>query len=281
MALIFIGMGLHDVHDVSLKGLKAARRCPRVYVEHYTSYMPKFSIEHLEKLLRKKVDLVSRKYLEGEGGRKIIKEAEEKDVAILTPGDPFIATTHIALRLEAAKANVETKIIHSSSVASAIPSLTGLSFYKFGRPVTMVYPETGYFPEVPYEVLEENMKRGLHTLVLLDVKVERGLHMSIPEALNLFLSLEKKMGRGVVSEEMLCIGIARAGSMKPLVKAGCLKKLMNLDFGPPPQSIVFPCKLHFIEEEVLMELHGVKKEILEKHKARVEGLYQTNFSSPY
>ncbi len=268
MVLTFIGMGLHDPLDLSVKGVETAKRCDKVYVEHYTSLMPGFTIKDLEKLLKRKVEVLTREDLEGEKGKKLVEEAKVKDVALLTPGDPFIATTHVTLRLAAKKAGVEARVIHSSSIATAAPGLVGLSFYKFGKTATVVYPEPGYYPETPYDVLKENLRRGLHTLLVLDLKVERGLYMSIPEALQILLSIEERRLEKVLDLNTLVVGIARAGSLSPTVKAESIERLMKISFGPPPHSLIFPGRLHFIEEEALIELCEAPRDVIEKHKAK-------------
>ncbi len=65
-----------------------------------------------------------------------------EEVGVLIGGDCLSATTHVSLLLEATEQGVETRIIHGSSIFSAVAE-TGLSLYKFGRTVTMPFPEKG------------------------------------------------------------------------------------------------------------------------------------------
>ena len=58
---------------------------------------------------------------ETEKGDKIIDAAAQNHVVFLTGGDPMIATTHVDLRLRAIKQGITTKIIHSSSISTAVP----------------------------------------------------------------------------------------------------------------------------------------------------------------
>lgn len=37
--LYLIGLGLHDVEDITIKGLKIVKKCARVYLEAYTSIL--------------------------------------------------------------------------------------------------------------------------------------------------------------------------------------------------------------------------------------------------
>ena len=55
-----------------------------------------------------------------------------------------------------------------------------------------------------------------------------------------------------MTQGTLAVGVARAGSNRPIVKAGFVKELQNYDFGNPPYSLVFPGKLHFMEAEALI-----------------------------
>ncbi|MGQ9726698.1 MAG: diphthine synthase, partial [Candidatus Bathycorpusculaceae bacterium] len=61
--------------------------------------------------------------------------------------------------------------------------------------------------------------------------------------------------------DTLAIGLARAGSSNPTVKADFVKELLNYDFGKPPYSLVFPGRLHFMEAEALISLAGAPEEV--------------------
>ncbi|HDO19561.1 MAG TPA: diphthine synthase [Thermoplasmatales archaeon] len=255
--LVFIGIGLHDEKDISLKGLEAAKSCDEVFAEFYTSTIPASCISKLERLIEKPIQVLERK--EVEEGKIILDSAMERKVGFLVVGDPMAATTHVSLRVSAEKRGIKTKLIHSSSVFTAIPGLLGLQHYKFGRTTSLVYPQDSYFPLSPYSVIEENLSRGLHTLVLLDINREKGMYMSIREGIELLFDMEEKVGHGVIKEDMLMCGVARAGSDNPLVRAAPARILKGIDFGPPLHTIVIPGQLHFVEEEALQVLAGYQK----------------------
>jgi diphthine synthase len=59
------------------------------------------------------------------------------------------------------------------------------------------------------------------------------------------------------------VGIAKAGSDSPIVKADTVKALLKFDFGAPPHTLVFPGKLHFMEAEALIVLAGVPEAVKE------------------
>jgi len=256
-SLIFVGLGLFDEEGITMRGLRAAREADIVFVELYTSYMPGLSLERLEEMIGKPVKLVDRAVLEERDAEPLIEEAlRGKEVVLLVPGDPMIATTHVAIRLRAERLGIKTKVIHAPSVISAIPAITGLQSYKFGRSTTITYPERGQLSEAPYRAVEENRARGLHTLCLLDARAEEGRFMTVREALSIMLKLEEMLGRGVIGPETLAVGVARAGSEEPEVRADRVSALLEHAFGPPPHSLVFPARLHFIEAEALMVLAG-------------------------
>jgi len=259
--LAFIGMGLYDEKDISLRGMEELRVADKVFVELYTSHMAGLSIANLERLCGKPVTVVSRREVEEEEGKRIIEASRDGRVAFLVPGEPMVATTHVALRIKAEKEGIKTRIIHSSSIISAAISLSGLQSYKFGRNVTIPFPEERVFSEVPYQVVAQNRSLGLHTLCLLDVLVEKGRFMTVSEGLTYLLELERIKKGAVLNEDTLAVGIARAGSPNPEVHADSIEKLRRWDFGPPPHSIVIPGNLHFMEAEALITLAGAPEEV--------------------
>jgi len=261
--LIFVGLGLHDETGISLRGLEETKGADAVFAEFYTSLMPKLSIQALVRLVGREVLVVSRRDLEEGGGRLILQEARRGKAVLLVPGDPLIATTHVDLRIRAEKDGIKTRVVHGASIVSAVIGLSGLQNYKFGRSVTIPFPEEGFFPETPYGVILENRKMGLHTLCFLDIKVEESRCMTIREGLGALLAIEKRKRGRVVTLDTLVVGVARAGSREPTVKAGYVREVINYDFGAPPHTLVFPGKLHFMEAEALITLAGAPEQILE------------------
>ena len=190
-----------------------------------------------------------------------MEEAKKGKAVFLAQGDPLIATTHIDLRIRAEKMGIKTRIVHGASVVSAVRGISGLQNYKFGKSVTIPFSEQGFVSETPYWVIKNNKERGLHTMCYLDINAEEQRYLNIKEALQILLELEKKEKDQVVISETLIIGVARAGSMEPVVKAGCLDKVMHYDFGGPPHTLIFPGKLHFMEAEALIALAGASEQL--------------------
>ncbi len=87
----------------------------------------------------------------------------------------------------------------------------------------------------------------MHTLLYLDIS------MRINEALRLLELVEEKR-KGEVLKKSVIVGIARAGSDKPVVKADYLDALKSYEFGALPHVIVIPGELHFMEKEALVKI---------------------------
>ncbi|NVL93660.1 MAG: diphthine synthase, partial [Desulfobacterales bacterium] len=63
--------------------------------------------------------------------------------------------------------------------------------------------------------------------------------------------------KGIITPDSMAVGIARAGSEDPLVKADRVKNLLRFDYGQPPHSLIIPAQhLHFMEAEALITLAG-------------------------
>lgn len=258
--IVFVGLGLNDELGISLRGLEEIKRADKVFIELYTSVMPNLSIRRLEEISGKNLQVVSRKELEDKSGEKILNAAKNSRVVLLVPGDPLIATTHVALRIQAEKSGIKTRVVHGASIISAVVGLSGLHNYKFGKSVTIPFPD-GTLSETPYEVISQNKRLGSHTLCLLDINVEEERYLSIKEALRMLLKIEEKRRLGTIVDETLVVGVARAGSNNTVVKAGFLDKIIKYDFGLPPHSLVFPGRLHFMEAEALIVLADAPEKV--------------------
>jgi len=261
MALYFIGLGLYDEKDMTLKGLEIARKCDVVFAEFYTSLLAGTTVERIRKLIGKPIKLLKREDVELNFEKIVLPEAKEKDVAFLTAGDPMVATTHADLRIRAKKAGIKSYVIHAPSIYSAV-GITGLQIYKFGKSATVAYPEKNWFPTSHYDVIAENRERGLHTLLFLDIRAEQNRYMTANEAMKILLKVEEIKNQGVFTPETLIVVLARAGSLSPTVRAGYVKDMIERDFGKQPHVLIVPGRLHVVEAEYLVEFAGAPEEIL-------------------
>ncbi|MBW2968383.1 diphthine synthase [Candidatus Woesearchaeota archaeon] len=251
MTLYMIGLGLHDENDITLKGLQIVRGAAKVYLEAYTSVL-RCSKEDLEKLYGKNVEIADREFVE-KTPDEMLELAESSDVAFLVVGDPMTATTHTDLMLRAAKKGVKVEIVHNAGVITAVGAV-GLELYKYGKTTSIVFPEKDWDVQTHYDAVRDNLKMGLHTLCLLDIKMERAeshRFMTVNQAIQSLLDIEKKRGEGVFTDDTLCVGCARLGSPDQTIIAGKAHDLLGKEFGEPLHCLIVPGKLHFIEEEAL------------------------------
>jgi len=234
--LVLVGLGLHDEMDISLKGLEQIKKSDKVYAEVYTNLW-KGDIKKLEELTGKEIIKVKRKDLENEI-QKILEEAKIINVAILVPGDPLVATSHYAILEEAKKIGIETKVIHASSIFSAICE-TGIRITQLGQTITIPLPKRtmGKLPKSVYEAIKENRKRKLKTLCLLDIDIENDEFLSVSDALKILLNLEEKFNEKVVSRLDQIIVFSDVGGSSKIFK-GSIEDALKEDFELPSVIIL-------------------------------------------
>jgi diphthine synthase len=267
MTLNFIGIGLCDKTDITVKGLEAIRSSEYVYLEHYTSILTHSSKEELELYYGKKIILASRNLVESDA-ETMLDQAKNHRVAFLVVGDVFGATTHMDLFLRAKLKGIEVQIINNASIINAVGNV-GLELYKFGKTTSMVFFDKDWKPATPYTALKDNLSIGLHTLVLLDIKIAEPSKedilkgntdtnknlpprfMTVNQALEQFLELEHEHKHKLISKDTKVIGVARLGSKTEKIVYGTIAKLIEYNFGEPIHCLIIPGKMHFIEEEVL------------------------------
>ncbi len=260
--LVFIGLGLNPNH-INMEAVRTLKRIRKAYIDRYTSIIPGFDPAILREYFSGELVVADRSMLEGEGIRRIVEEAAEEDIAIIVPGDPFIATTHDAIRIEALKRGVEVRVIHNVSVYSAAPSAAGLQAYRFGKTVTLVYPDA-FKPYSTIEAIYGNLKRNLHTLILLDLRMDEDRAMTIPEAVEIIRELDEK---GVLSET-LAVGAARIGSGEQYLQADRLKNLGKYRYPSPPHSIIITAKPHPVELEALHYIAHLPRNLYDEYMYR-------------
>lgn len=265
--LYLIGLGLSYTTDITVRGLEAIKKCERIYLEHYTSILMAASLEELEEFYGKPVTLADRELVES-GCEEILKDADKKDVAFLVVGDPFGATTHTDLVLRAKRQGVPVEVVHNASVMNAVGSC-GLQLYNFGQTVSMVFFTDSWRPDSWYNKIWENRKIGLHTLVLLDIKVKeqsienmaRGRliyepprYMSIAQCCEQLLEIEEARGTEAYTAQTPAIAISRLGSASQTFKSGTIEELSRYDSGEPLHSLVILGRqCHELELEYLLE----------------------------
>jgi len=238
--LYLIGIGLNNEKDITVNGLESVNKCDLVYLENYTSRLS-CSVKDLERFYKKSIIVSDRDQIENKA-YEIINNAKTKDVAVLIIGDVFGATTHISLMMDAKKEKVKVKIIHNSSILTAI-GVTGLELYKFGRITSIPFDNKDV--KAPVDVFNNNFKNDLHTLFLLDLDLKEDRFMTVNDAAGYLI-------KNKINPAILAVGCAGLGSDNPEIKSARLKQLKTKKFTQFPQCLIIPSKkLHFVEEEAL------------------------------
>jgi len=243
-----IGLGIGP-GALSVRALETLKKCDKIYLEAYTS-IPQTGIKELGALTGREIQQLQRNVVEETD--LLLRDAKEKAIAFMVPGDPLVATTHSSLLVAARRNKVPCQVIHSSSIYSVIAEC-GLQMYKFGKTTTVPFPQENYSPTSPYGAIAANQKAGLHTLILLDIQVgpDSQRYMTIPEAIKILVEMEKEKGKNLFSPKTRLVGLAHMGEKDQLIRYAALPVLAKTDFGQPPHCLVYPAELHFQEKELL------------------------------
>ncbi|KAJ5624839.1 hypothetical protein N7510_001148 [Penicillium lagena] len=248
--LHLVGLGLADETDITVRGLEIVKKAERVYLEAYTSILLVDKAK-LEAFYGRPVIEADRELVES-GSDDILAGADQKDVVFLVVGDPFGATTHTDLVLRARELGIETRVVPNASIMSGI-GCTGLQLYNFGQTVSMVFFTETWKPSSFYDRVKENVQMGLHTLVLLDIKVKeqslenlaRGRrifepprYMTVAQCAAQMLETEEERKEGVYGPDSLAVGAARVGAPDQKMVVGTLQELSQVEMGAPLHSLV-------------------------------------------
>ena len=230
--LYLIGLGLNE-SSVSSEALDAIKKSEKVYLENYTVEFS-YSQETLEKQIGKKVIPADREFVEQKID-ELLKEAKEKDVALLIYGSPLTATTHITIIQEAKKKKIPVKVIHAGSIFDAVAE-TGLQIYKFGKTASM----PGFEADSYTEIVKENQSIKAHTLILIDIG------LSFHDALD---KLIRDTQKNNISLDKIII-CSRLGTSDSKIFYDSLKNLKEKEVAVP-FCMIIPSELHFVEKEFL------------------------------
>jgi len=248
--LTFIGLGLFDKEDVSEKGLRLIRNADFVFLEGYTSRLMGAPTGELEAFYGHPVRVLMRADVE-QHPDELLDCAAQGNTVFLCAGDPMVSTTHADLRIRAAERGIPTAIVHGASIVSAVCGLSGLQNYRFGKSCSVPFPQPHWNPTSPLDVICENRGQRLHTLVYLDIQDTR--YMTVNEAVGLLEGMAQRKGVTIP----LYVGIARAGSAHPVVRAGPADTIAKTDFGPPLHILIVPGELHDMERQYLERFAGL------------------------
>ncbi len=248
--LWFVGTGINGYKGLSLAAVEVLKDCDLVYVERFTSLLSDSDMASLGSLLGKQIRPVQRWFVED--GREILDAAVSGKVALVTYGDPLIATTHSELRIRAAKRSIKTGVLHAASGIASIMGETGLHMYKFGRTVTMMSEPKSAISV--YNTVFDNLLAGNHTLILAEYSFdEKAVPFFLGPAtiFQMLLDVENDQRQGVFSENTFAVVASRVGADDQRLASGKFKSLAGIDFGSGPHSVIIPGALHFTEEDAV------------------------------
>lgn len=156
--------------------------------------------------------------------------------------------------LRARELGIPVQTVPNASILSGIGAC-GLQLYSFGQTVSMVFFTDNWRPASFYDRIKENRDIGLHTLVLVDIKVKepnmesmaRGRivyepprYMTVGQCAQQMIEVENDRQEKVYTKDSLAIGAARVGGLTEKFVAGTLEELCDADdaLGPPLHSLV-------------------------------------------
>ncbi len=252
--LYLVGTGLSQKH-LTKEAVSALKSCEKIYFDNFTSQLPEGYISSLSSECNKEIISLGRKEIE-EGFVKNHVVNCNGNVALVVPGNPLNATTHVQLAIDCKTLNIPVKIVPGISVFEYV-AFTGLDRYKFGRTSTIVFHEEDYEPESFYDIILKNKSLGLHTLCLLDIRKEESRLMSIRQAISLLELIEERREKNVVADSII-VGLSALGTEKEQVFAGTMEKVKNFSFSSFPQSLIICGNLNEKEIEGLRALAGLE-----------------------
>eukprot|EP00729_Bicosta_minor_P009622 gene9622-7105_t len=264
MVFYLVGLGLGSESDITVKGLEIVKKCKRVLLESYTAILPMINAENLAAYYGREVVVADREMVE-QGADEFLEQARDEDVALLVVGDPFGATTHTDLVTRCRQKGVPCDVAHNASIMNAVGAC-GLQLYNFGRTISIVFFTADWRPDSFYPKIQQNVTVGLHTLLLLDIKVKeqsiedmiRGRKvfqpprfMTINQCVEQLLEVEEKNGGGCCGPDAKGVGVSRIGAHDQLIVYGTLAELLTVDFGGPLHSLCLVGETDIIEQEML------------------------------
>jgi len=236
--LVLAGLGLNNEKSLTLEEIEEARSADKVYLERYTNIW--FGdLSTFQKIIGKEVYLVERKDLEEES-YKIVEEAKDKKIVVFVPGDPLFATTHISLLQECMKKKIKFKVLHNSSIISALGE-TGIHFYKICKILTIPFKDRAN----DFTSLRNIIKnRNGHVVCLLDIDVEKGRYLHVKEAINFLIEIN------ALDEKDEIVVASCLGTEKSKILYGKVYKFLDLEVELPAVILILG-ELHFSEREYL------------------------------
>ncbi len=248
--LYIVGLGLNK-NQISIEALKALKESKKIYVENYTSKYSENNLKDLEFEYNIKFIPLYRENTEL-SFQNIIEESKKQNISFCVYGNITSATTHSTIINELKKQNIKYKLIAGISIFSVIPMLTGLEEYRFGRTISIVKPLENYSPDSFFDYILDNKKLGLHTICLLDIKIDekQEYYMQPYEATKRLLEISKYKNINIDDWQVIIVSGACSKNEKIIINK--IKEISNqITNYNYPSTIIVIGKLTMDEEESL------------------------------
>ena len=249
--LTLIGLGL-ATKDLSLRAIDEIKNADKLLLETYTAFIPNDYVGFIEKQAGKKPVLIKRKALEDDL-KRTVATAKSRNIIILVPGDPLIATTHSIILNEAKKQGIKCEVIHAPSVFSIAIGESGLDVYKFGPTVTIPFWSERYRPTSFIDAIQKNFLNGQHTLVLLDIDQKSSRPMKILEALDIIKKAQasRPPAEALRKKIMIMANLGREDKLIRYVAIEDVDAKLEKELEGKQLSLIIPSSPSFSEEESL------------------------------
>ena len=269
MTLWFVGTGVSGAASLSDAARGAIANAAAVYVEQFTSPWPAGAEEEVGRIAGSGRLVRAKRWMIEDGAEILRRAGSGEDVAVVTYGDPYAATTHTELRVRAARAGVRTRTAHASSALTAIVGECGLHHYKVGRVATVVRgaaaggggggsaaAAAAAAAASTYRLLRASIQAGSHTILLLEYDEDGGRFFLGPRQAMEMLEVSDRgqQWRGAFDGSTYVAVASRVGLPDQAIAAGRVGSVRDMDFGSPPHAIVVPGSLHFTEADALSAL---------------------------
>ncbi len=241
--IYFIGLGLNPPETIPVAGIKLSNEIDIKFLDIYTTKIDKGLIAVLEERLH--VQPANRSVLED--FNKIINLAKNQDLCIYIYGDPFIATTHQALKIEALKRGISVKSIYAPSFLNALLGETGLHIYKIGFIGTLLANDKSSAQYI-YRNVKKSLEMGKHSILIVYSSDEV---LTLKESLGLLINVENNYKENVFGPNTGLIIAGDLGKEEQEIISGKIKDLEQIEFNHSIFVIVVPSELHFTEEDSL------------------------------
>ena len=273
--LWFVGLGISGISELSDNTISIIKNADTVYLESFTSPISETEKEQLANMCDGEFKIAKRWLVED--GNEILENAKNREVVLISYGDPYIATTHLELKTRAVTDKIETKTIHSSSIVSSLIGEIGLQYYKVGKILTIMNDPKSMI--TPYNTISNNLLSKMHSVILLEYNEDKSFFLAPQDALSLLLDAEKIQNRKIISLDTFAIIASRIGKSDQSITSGKISNLIKKEFGNPPHTIIIPGSLHFTESNAVKivtdcidepfdnsaNVKGVSEQMIEKY----------------